>query len=307
MPSRIAKGSREYLLERAERLTAASRLCSDVFENFGARRVIPSTFQPLQEVTNPDSAITFNEPETGRMLALRQDLTNQIRRIVQLELAALPTPYKLYYIERIWQSRTVGNRTKEQIQAGIEWLGPGRGAEAELLQLACALVKNLTGKGATLVLGDARFRPAWQRTLKFRNQAAANTALDLRNLSRWRTAGDPGFLDAPLLALTPGQPFPKLPGAVKQLAEQLFLFAKNLPKDIDVVIDPIARPDHDYYSGMFFGISSGCEYDPWLRGGRYDGRFEGKLDALGFALDLDTLSEAADRGLIKMPTPKKRK
>ena len=76
------------------------------------------------------------------------------RRIVELELAHLKTPYQLYYIERVWRSRTDGSRAKEQIQAGIEWIGPKSGAEAKILALAANLVKTLTGRRATLIVSD---------------------------------------------------------------------------------------------------------------------------------------------------------
>ena len=306
--ARIAKGSREYLLDRAERLTAAFQLCSDRFERWGARRVIPSTFQPLADVVDLTTAITFAEPETGRLLAMRQDLTNQIRRIVEFELAHLKAPYKLYYIERVWRSRSDGSRAKEQIQAGVEWIRPGKaGAEAELLALAADLVKKLTGKKATLVLSHAGFRPLWRKSLKLRDAAAAEAALDQRNLSAWQKSGDPAYPDLPWLTLPLGATHrPKLPPAIGKLAQALASQAKALPKSIDVVIDPIGRSEHDYYTGMFFGFLSGIEHDPWLRGGRYDARFSGKLDAIGFALDLDTLSQAADHGAVQMPQAKKR-
>ncbi|RMF13645.1 MAG: hypothetical protein D6761_10785 [Candidatus Dadabacteria bacterium] len=287
---RLAEGAREYLLERGERLGDLFRIVETSFREAGARRVIPTTLIPLADIEDPDHAIVFTEAGTGRTLALRQDLTPLVARIVRQELAHLTSPYKLYYIERVWQSRSVGSRAREQIQAGCEWIGFGPERDGDVLALATTVARQLTDRPLTLVLGDARLRAAWQAALTPADPRTAEAALDARNLSLWQNAGDPAWPDLPLLTIDPGN-VPPLPDGVRELVDELVAVGRPLADQVRVVIDPVAPAPHDYYTGMWFQVLSGIEHDPWLRGGRYDQRYENGRPAVGFAIDLDAVVE----------------
>lgn len=285
---RLAQGAREYLLERGELLGDLFRIVETRFRDAGARRVIPTTLVPLADVEDPDSAILFTEAGTGRTLALRQDLTPLVARIVRQELAHLTPPYKLYYIERVWQSRAAGSRAREQIQAGCEWIGFGPDQDGALLELAIGIAREVTDRELTLVLGHARLRDIWLDALACKDPEAASAALDARDQSRWQNAGDPDWPNLPLLTIDPDD-IPDLPVDVRGLVDQLADTSRTLRGRIRVVIDPIGRAAHEYYTGMWFQLLSGIEHDPWLRGGRYDQRYEQNLAAVGFAVDLDAV------------------
>jgi ATP phosphoribosyltransferase regulatory subunit len=286
-------GSREYLLRSAEQVADSIRGLCDTFEAWGARRVIPSTFQPLADIEFVDRAITFRERESGALLALRQDVTAQIRRIIADELKHLPTPYRLYYMERVWVDDGADSlRGKERMQAGVEWIGAARRGEADLLRLVADVVARFDGHRATLVLGDSRLLPAWIRALECRDAAAAIEALRRKDMSAWRLVGDRRYPELPLALLRAGdRAMRATPPAVARLLRPLLDLATALGDRFDVVIDPVAAAEHPYYTGCFFGVMSGVAHDPWLRGGRYDGRFDRKIDALGFSLDLDAVMD----------------
>ena len=71
--------------------------------------------------------------------------------------------------------------------------------------------------------------------------------------------------------------------------DELVAVGLPLADQVRVVIDPVARAPHEYYTGLWFQVLSGIEHDPWLRGGRYDQRYEGDRPAIGFAIDLDAV------------------
>ncbi len=300
--ARLPRGAREYLLGRAETLTDTILSCTTIFEQWGARRVVPSTLSYADENHNGPDSVTFAERETGKNLALRRDLTDQIRRIVDAELAHLPVPFKLYYLERVWsQPRASSPRATEQIQAGVEWIGPQAGSESELLRLASRIATGFDDQKPTMAIGHADLRRFWLESLDLVDAVAAAQALDDRDLSAWAAAGDPALPHLPILTVRSVSDLPEeTPAPVREIVTELARLVEELDQSIDAVIDPVVRPDNEYYNGMFFVVSSGIAGDPWLRGGRYDGRFSKPVDALGFALDLDPLMDAADSGRMSL-------
>lgn len=297
---RPALGSREYLLGRAECLAETIRAVSDRLEDWGARRVMPGIFEDARNLSRPEQAIRFVERETGRSLALRQDMTRQIRRIVDRELAHLPTPYKLFYIERVWvDDQGLSGRPKERLQAGGEWIGPGPAAEPALLNLALDLLADLGLETPTLTLGDARLRDAWRAAWQPVDGEAAETALDRKDVSAWRESGDGRWPDLAWALLDGNEAVPAdWPLPVRTLVEGLQALGRSVSDRVRVRIDPVARAGAGYYTGMWFKFSSGLPHDPWLRGGRYDARYSRPGDAVGFTLDLDPPVDAMARGLI---------
>ncbi len=302
-PSRLVQGGREYLLGRAECIADTLRALGDLFERRGARRVMPSAFEPVEALAHPEHALVFRLRDEPAPVALRQDLTQQIRRIVDRELAHLPPPFRLYYLERVWvDDGGVSGRPVERLQAGFEWIEPADPqADRDLLTLALDSLALLGVERPTLTLGDARLRAAWRSAWRCHDEVAAEAALERRDRSAWAVAGDPRWPDLPwLLVERVADLPPDAPAAVVNLVGELAATADGLAARAHVAIDPIAAPGADYYTGLIFGLSSGKAHDPWLRGGRYGTRYDTPGEALGFTLDLDPPLEAMERGLLPL-------
>ena len=305
MTNRIPKGAREYLLGSAEELHAALGLCSSAFEEWGARRVVPSTLVEPRDGSLDENAIAFRALRTGRLTVLRQDITNQICKIVDSELAYLPKPYKLYYIERVWREDTISERSTEQIQAGVEWIGASGGSELRLLQLASNLVAKIVSRPVTMVLGHAECIRVWAQVLECKDPERGIQALVERNLSHWQQWGDPAFPELPIETVEPGTISANYPEPVRQLLASIAAMIPDLPEGFDVVLDPIGSAHESaYYDGLFFKLVSGIGTYPWLRGGRYDNRFESPVGAVGFTLDLDSIIDAIEQGELASLRPK---
>lgn len=301
--SRLVQGGREYLLGRAECIADTLRGLGDLFERRGARRVMPSAFEPLEALAHPEHALIVRLRDEPAPVALRQDLTQQIRRIVDRELAHLPPPFRLYYLERVWvDDGGAGGRPVERLQAGFEWIEPvGPQADRDLLALALATLALLGVSRPTLTLGDARLRAAWQNAWRCRDEAAAVAAIERRDRSAWAAAGDARWPELPwLLVRGPAELPTDAPAAVAELIAELAATADPLADRADVVIDPTAAPAAEYYTGLTFSLSAGKAHDPWLRGGRYGTRYDTPGEALGFTLDLDPPLEAMERGLLPL-------
>lgn len=300
--SPLVQGGREYLLRRAECLADTLRALSDLFERRGARRIMPSVFEPAESLPHPERALVLRLRGKGGAVALRQDLTRQIRRIVDRELAHLPPPFRLYYLERVWvDDDGQSGRPVERLQAGFEWIEPSAGAEHELLTLALDTLALLGVERPTLTLGDARLRDAWRSGWRCVDPLAADLALDRKDRSAWAVAGDPRWPALPwLLVAGPADLPADTPAEVVRIVGELAATARLLAGRADVCIDPLARPAADYYTGMTFSLSSGQAHDPWLRGGRYGARYALPAEALGFTLDLDPPLEAMEQGRLPL-------
>jgi len=291
--ARPVAGSREYLLAQAEFLGDILRELAELFEAFGARRIVPTAFVRLEDCPRPGQAIAVRERRGGRTVALRQDVTAEIRRIVDRELGHLPTPYKLYYLERVWVDDPDERlRPIERIQAGVEWIGAPAAAEAQLLPLALEIAGRFASAPPTLVLGHAHLADSWTQEPRQRSALAA------KSRSCWQAAnGAPP--DTPWLTLTADAPLPaQIPPTARTPLQELQQLGRPLQAHAQVRIDPVLAPSSPYHTGTFFEVHTGLAHDPWLRGGRYDARNRQEPDAVGFTLDLDPLVDALGSGLV---------
>ena len=88
VPAQLPKGARIYLPDDAARKRQVERALVGVFERWGYREVVTPTFEYFDVLSaGTDVGLQQNmfklvDRETGRMLALRANITPQIARIV---------------------------------------------------------------------------------------------------------------------------------------------------------------------------------------------------------------------------------
>jgi ATP phosphoribosyltransferase regulatory subunit HisZ len=297
---------RDYLFEEAEFLGWLVDRTTTVFESWGARRIIPSSLTFYEEAFDPSSAFAVYDPAGGKPLALRQDLTEQIRRLLP-RMDRYHLPMRLYYVEEVWRVE-IGrvDRPGERRVSGVEWIGPPPfpQAEEELFVLMDHLLTPILQPSGllpiTVIFGSVSLYRSWFPVLKSRDPARAFVALKRKDLSLWMETGDPDFPLLPWTVLSPEEQVPSFfPESVAQEIGKLQELAGRLPSSFRVVIDPILPPPSPYYTGIFFaGSSPGLPYEPWLRGGEYRVEFRGQVRSLGFTLDLDPFIEGYRQGVL---------
>lgn len=145
----------------APRAAAARRRIAEallaVFESWGFARVITPAFE-YEDVLGLGlgsdaraAALKFVEPSSGRVVALRPDITPQIARLIATRFRDEKGPLRLCYEGTVLRLERQARSQRELIQAGVELAGVASPeGDAELIALGVAA---LSAAG----LGDPRF------------------------------------------------------------------------------------------------------------------------------------------------------
>src|SRR6266852_4962064 len=310
-PTQLPKGARIYLPDEARRKRHVESTLLDVFGRWGYRELITPTFEffdVLSVGTDPlvkEDMFKLIDRETGRLLALRADITPQIARIVATRLRDEPKPLRLGYVTNVFrydEPRLAHYR--EFYQAGVELIGLDK-PEAEV-EIIAMTVEGLTALGLRHFQIDVGhpdfFRGLMEETAATDEQArevrAALGRKDLAELDkRVGELGAPAPVADALLAL------PTLFG----LTEVYRLLGIYGLVD-SVLLDLGEVRGFDYYSGMYFETYVADFGASVAAGGRYDhmlGRFGYQCPAVGFAFDVArTLSVMENQGVaVPLPGP----
>src|SRR5436309_7965505 len=126
----LPKGARVYLPDEAARKRHVEARLLDVFTRWGYREIVTSTFEYADVLAmGTDEGVQENmfklvDRETGRMLALRADITPQIARIVATRLRDEPKPIRLGYVTNVFRyDEPQVPHYREFYQAGVELIG----------------------------------------------------------------------------------------------------------------------------------------------------------------------------------------
>src|SRR2546430_3209894 len=148
----LPKGARVYLPDEAARKRHVEARLLDVFTRWGYREIVTSTFEYADVLAmGTDESVQENmfklvDRETGRMLALRADITPQIARIVATRLRDEPKPVRLAYVTNVFRyDEPQIAHYREFYQAGVE-LGGLDKPEAEVEIMAMA-IEGLRARG----------------------------------------------------------------------------------------------------------------------------------------------------------------
>ncbi|WP_312511101.1 ATP phosphoribosyltransferase regulatory subunit [Massilia sp.] len=310
LPENIA----DVLPSEARKIEELRRLMLDNFRLYGYELVMP----PLLEYTESllagaglDTDIkTFKvvDPQSGRLLGLRADMTTQVARI-DAHLLNRESITRLCYAGSVLHTRPSGlHATREPVQIGAEIYGhAGLEADAEIQELALGTLALAGFEKVRLDLAHVGVL----RALLNEDPAAKRDETQIYSLLRAKDA--PGldeistnyypqtrqallalphlYGDVEVLAKA-RETLPALPGIQRALAELAALAASAIGR-ADVAIDLADLRGYQYESGAMFAL-----YVPGLpnavaRGGRYDhvGEAFGRArPATGFSLDLRELA-----------------
>jgi ATP phosphoribosyltransferase regulatory subunit len=329
---RLPAGMRDF----APRAAAARRRIAEtllgVFETWGFARVITPAFE-YEEVLGLGlgndaraSALKFVEPSSGRVVALRPDITPQIARLIATRFHDESGPVRLCYEGTVLRLEKSARSQRELIQAGVELAGVSAPeGDAEVIALgAAALVAAGLNQGTfdlTIDLGhlglmrevlvalalpealsrairaaiakrdrstlDEVLRTARPGVLGFSNSSISRFVRALPDLS-----GDPSVLDAAARQA----PNARIARAIADLqAIVKAVETRSIPARLHIDLGEVRG--FDYYTGVRFQAFVAGAAEPVLQGGRYDdllGRYGCPKPAVGFAIDVEAAAGALE-------------
>jgi len=301
-----------------------------VFRLWGFREVLTPTFEFFDVLAvGTDEALQermfkFVDRETGRMLALRADVTPQIARIAATRLRDRPKPYRLAYRTNVFRydEPRVG-RQREFYQAGVELLGLDKPeADAEMIAMAIEGFRAAGLSRFQIDVGHVEFVRGALEGLAVERDVERALRDALRRKDRAELERLVGNLRIPVATADLLLALPMLHGRAEVIrraaglvqnsrSEQAVLGLAEVHRLLTaygladaIMLDLGEVRGFDYYSGVNFeGYVEGFGAE-LCGGGRYDhllARFGEPCPATGFAFDVNRLLLALEVHGIELP------
>jgi ATP phosphoribosyltransferase regulatory subunit len=328
--TQLPKGVKIYLPDEAAAKRHVEQRLLGVWSRWGYREVVTPTYEYADvlslgtDETLQERMFKLVDRDTGRMLALRADITPQIARIVATRLRDEPKPLRLAYVTNVfrYEEPHVG-RYREFYQAGVELVGLEKPeADAEMIAMTVEGLQALGLGRFQLNVGQADFFRGILEELKIergqgRQLQEALSRKDASTLDRLVKELAPPASTAELLLALPdlfgreevlerGAKLVKNARSERALANlaevHRLLRAYGLAEA--VILDLGEVRGFDYYSGVYFeGYVSGLGA-PLCGGGRYDhmlARFGYDCPATGFAFEVGRALLAMEAQHVAVP------
>ena len=330
--TQLPKGAKIYLPDEAAQKRAVEERLLAVFRRWGYREVVTPAyeyFDVLSLGTDHDlqeQMFKMVDRESGRLLALRADITPQIARIVATRLRDEPKPLRMAYLANVFRydEPHVG-RYREFYQAGVELLGlPNPEADAEMIAMTIEGLRALGLADFQLDVGQADFFRGILDDLGPDEETARQLRSALGRKDVAALERQVGELSAPAAVTDLLLALPTLYGRgdVLERAERLVKNARseaalaNLAEVYrllrlygladSVLLDLGEVRGFDYYSGVHFEAYVAGLGASLAGGGRYDqmlGRFGYDCAATGFAFEVGRALLAMEAAGVVAPVP----
>jgi hypothetical protein len=186
---------RDWLPRQARRRATVSERILSSFELSGYQRVEVPLFEYADVFEkgygNTADAVCFVEPETGRLAALRSDVTPQIARLVSSRHPDGPWPARFAYQASVLRRRRERARLDQQVlQAGFELIGPSeQSGDLEVLETATSALRATGLENFTVDLAHAQIVGALVDPLDPQARAEALECLALKDPTELRRIG----------------------------------------------------------------------------------------------------------------------
>lgn len=319
----IPKGVRVFTPEETAQRRAVEAKLLSVFQRWGFREILTPTFEYLEVFEQPaaedagDQIFKFVDRQTGRLLALRVDITSQVARLVASTMRQAPLPLRLAYAATVFRYHEPrAGRQREFEQIGVELIGLDLPeADAEMIAMAVEGCQAAGLPAFQIDVGQVEvvrglvnaLEPPAELRRRLISAIRRKDSLEL-DLLLAEISAEAGLLEA-IRAL------PKMYGrreildeaarlalpsasraALANLAEVVTIL-ENYGLADHVILDLAETHDFEYYTGVVFGaFARGLGYQ-LASGGRYDhliGQFGYPCPATGFSFDLERVLAAAE-------------
>ncbi|HHL40322.1 MAG TPA: ATP phosphoribosyltransferase regulatory subunit [Deltaproteobacteria bacterium] len=322
----LPQGVRDILPEEAARISLVESTILSVFERYSFERVITPIVEYLDSLALGSGedlrarALKFIEPVTGRVVAIRPDITPQIARLAATRMRDCPLPLKLCYNESVLRCLDQPERKmREVLQVGAEYVTdrPSAEVDAEMIVVAVEALRALGLEDFKIDIGDVGFVRAVLDGLavddderaKLRGALARKDSTGLAALVSGLdgvSAGERELLVALATFYGEEEVIEKaLPYCddeatrtpLENLGRMMEIVDEKGVKDW-VTIDLGEVRGFDYYTGTIFeGFACGIG-KPILSGGRYDdllARYGYPCASTGLAFDVEQVACAMER------------
>ena len=310
----IPPGALDLTGEAARRRRELQRARMGALEKAGYEELIPPTFEyedTFVRAGGPEVAerlVRFPDRD-GRILALRYDFTASLARVAATTFSNAGRTLRLCYSGKVFrQDPERGGRPREMLQVGAELLGQGDlAADIEVVRLTLTLLSAAGLKDFQINLGHVGVLASGLAAIGEPLRADVRRWIDRKDRGSLRNALEnlPG--DARTLMMLPfvigrrdaiEEAARTAPASARAgLAHLLALDAELTAKErAHIVYDLGEVRGLDYYTGIHFELYVAGAGRAAGAGGRYDdlmARFGRPMPAVGVALDLDTIAEAA--------------
>ena len=311
------EGLKDMLYEECAAKAEIERIITDLFTMRGYSRAITPTVEYYDLFDDdmlgiPQEQMYKLTSVSGRIMALRPDMTIPIARLVSTRLKDVPAPIRLYYTENIFKVNMNGSGHENEItQSGIELIGAkGLAADLEVLDMAVKVFEKCGISDYAIELGHAGFIGSLVRGLGVDDEKKEEIrrSIESKNYAELSLILS-GIDDSPSAKVL--KLLPSLYGGAEILDEAEKLCAGNgeameyldylrelysklseISSDANINLDLGMVHRNNYYTGVVFrGYINGYG-NTVISGGRYDGlmeKFGRPMPATGFAVDNNAL------------------
>jgi len=312
---------RDWLPRQTQRRARVSERVLSSLDAFGYQRVEVPLFEYADVLErgfgNPEEAVCFVEPETGKIAALRSDVTPQIARLISTRHPQGPWPVRLGYLASVMRRRRERARLDQQVlQVGFELVGLGEreGGDLEVLETATSALRAAGLQEFTVDLAHAQIVGALVDPLGAQARSDALECLALKDQTELRRVGVRAGLGGRALEALVALPelhggadvWPRAERALRgtdaeapmRSLERVWSAAVAAELAPHFVVDLGETREFYYYTGVMFHLLAEGPGEPLGSGGRYDSlfeRFDLPCPAAGFAFDISNVCWALER------------
>ncbi len=322
----LPAGVKDSLPDEAEKVERVEKCILSVLEKRGFKRVITPFLEYLDVLSIGlgadlrDKVFKFIDPTSGRVVAIRPDITPQIARVVATRMRDCKLPLRICYNEKVFryqEPRSGRPREIQQIGAELITKKPSPEDAAEIIVMAINSLKGLGLKDFKIDIGEVGFVRGMldNLTISHKEKTAIRDAIALKDGSTLETLLDVLDKQVTVRERKAIKIIPSLFGgkevlekassvalnkqakaSVENLSMVLnILAAKGLERFI--TLDLAEMRGFDYYTGIIFeGFAKGIG-KAIMTGGRYDTLMEKygyPCAAIGFAFDVEHVVSALE-------------
>lgn len=315
----IPEGSRDLIFNECRKKKIIINGLEKTFETFGYDEVITPTVEYYKTFSIDDKCMDEEKiykffESSGRILALRPDMTLPIARVVSTKMKEVKTPIRLRYTSNIFRvNRKFDGKKNEYTDLGVELIGvPELDGDIEVLTMALEGFKKLNISNFKLEIGNIKFFNEIFDKSKIREDEKEKLAELIEEKSLIELEK---FLNSLEIEESKRNFLKRLPwlfgdedilnnniefkedkdvmSAILYL-KKINKILKELGYEDNITFDLGMVPGVNYYTGIIFkGYIEGARA-PVLSGGRYDNlikSFGRDLPAVGFSIDVDLILE----------------
>jgi len=317
-PTAIPQGTRTYIFEEASVKRSLEQTIHSSFRSRGFQEIVTPPFEYHESAIiglseeERNRIIRFTEGDSGRIIALRADITSQVARSTATHLLDRPLPLRLCYTGSVFRRARKGKGEQFVLnQSGVEIVGfAGEEADMEIVESIVSALDSIGLEDFSISLGHAGFTASFLKGINGADCEKIKRAVSKKDKGTLRgILHDSKIEEERMEALLT---LPDLYGGAEVFEKaQKILFdenSENALKNLKTIFDVLEKKGLEgkvsldlgemrgfgYYTGMNVELFSGAGI-PIGTGGRYDNlvkRFGPDLPAVGFGFDIDKLMEA---------------